>query len=383
MASPLRILIAALLSTVSIAISVPASRPEELPRNPAGEASLLVRSERAKIDQTPSIPLSSITTDKEVSAEQELASRTDGGLSMERQDANAELPGSNPDLTKIGPKPMPDLAIAQDTDFRQSSYPVRTEVQPEPPGPDGRLAAVPGYASWQTQGFVQMNLADHMVGPPGERGIQGVPGDPGPIGDMGPPGKNGTLHYGHQGPPGPPGEVGEPGFRGERGPHGPAGKRGPPNDGERHGQELILIAADLLRKVDAVMQTHDETATFLLIQMRLLEKQLGVDSQETAWVRQAMDLMDHRGRDINKTLEKFQEKILAARRLADNASMIQADYQAEVREVRRTTKSMDKDNFDPANPLKRRGCKNAAAKFDSWKGIFTVFAFALVLFLRG
>lgn len=156
------------------------------------------------------------------------------------------------------------------------------EVGPAgPPGPPGLAAGLPDVAASQTGPVTVLpdDLSKYQ-GPPGFTGQNGTQGEQGPPGSIGPPGKDGIAMTG---PPGSVGEVGSHGAPGTQGAHGPSGPVGEPGedwDGVREGAEMLSLSKDLLRKVDTVAQSHDESSTLLLMQMRMLEKQIGLDEKD-------------------------------------------------------------------------------------------------------
>uniref|UniRef100_A0A7S2HQY8 Uncharacterized protein n=1 Tax=Alexandrium andersonii TaxID=327968 RepID=A0A7S2HQY8_9DINO len=97
---------------------------------------------------------------------------------------------------------------------------------------------------------------------------------------MGLPGEDGRLV---PGPPGPPGDLGPHGPLGHRGPQGETGETGITGedwDGKKQGDEMIMLGNEMLHKVDTLVQTHDESASILLEQMKMLERQLGMEVKD-------------------------------------------------------------------------------------------------------
>lgn len=117
-------------------------------------------------------------------------------------------------------------------------------------------------------------------------------GPPGKSGPTGPPGHDKKGPPGWPGEAGPHGETGPPGFQG---PPGDEGIPGEPWDGSKQGEELVRLAEELLHKVDTITSSQDEASGLLIEQMKMLERQVGLDSS---------------------TLQLTEEELEAERRLA-------------------------------------------------------------------
>eukprot|EP00933_Yihiella_yeosuensis_P081146 TRINITY_DN94696_c0_g1_i1.p1 TRINITY_DN94696_c0_g1~~TRINITY_DN94696_c0_g1_i1.p1 ORF type:complete len:327 (+),score=69.29 TRINITY_DN94696_c0_g1_i1:108-1088(+) len=154
------------------------------------------------------------------------------------------------------------------------------ELPTGPQGPPGTDVKFPEYLERMKGPSVSLpknlSLYKGPQGPKGPRGPQGLVGQSGP---RGPPGPAGTTH---RGPPGVQGDQGLHGETGEAGPPGPRGPKGPKGDSwdaSKQGEDLINLAKDLERKTDTVSQSKDEAASLLIEQMRMLEKQLGMEER--------------------------------------------------------------------------------------------------------
>jgi len=117
----------------------------------------------------------------------------------------------------------------------------------------------------------------------GKRLIKGSPGAPGPPG---------TPGYDKKGPEGPPGEIGQHGPTGPDGPRGlpgDPGADGEPWDGSKNGDDFVSLAEDLLTKVKTVTSSQDEAAGLLIEQMKMLERQVGLDSSTLELTQKEID----------------------------------------------------------------------------------------------
>lgn len=109
-------------------------------------------------------------------------------------------------------------------------------------------------------------------GPPGEIGEQGAPGQPGP-------------HL-----KGPPGEPGEEGTHGPTGPLGEPGLPGPPGypgmaaDGDALAAKLLDLAEKMTHRVDSIGQSSDGATQQQMEQIKMMEKQLGYDSDNLVMI---------------------------------------------------------------------------------------------------
>lgn len=117
----------------------------------------------------------------------------------------------------------------------------------------------------------------------GKRLIKGSPGAPGPPG---------TPGYDKKGPEGPPGEIGQHGPTGPDGPRGlpgDPGADGEPWDGSKNGDDFVSLAEDLLTKVKTVTSSQDEAVGLLIEQMKMLERQVGLDSSTLELTQKEID----------------------------------------------------------------------------------------------
>lgn len=155
------------------------------------------------------------------------------------------------------------------------------------PGPVGEPARIPAYSpDWQAPSArlpLDLHKYHGPVGAVGSRGPQGFPGNRGP---PGPPGFNGTLVQGPVGARGPKGVHGDKGPEGPQGPPGAKGPEGVPWDGLAQGEEIIRLGEDLLRKVDTVVEGHDEAMEMILTQLRNLELQVGLENQDEVFTEE-------------------------------------------------------------------------------------------------
>jgi len=188
------------------------------------------------------------------------------------------------------------------------------------PGPVGEPARIPAFSpDWQAPSArLPLDLRQYR-GPPGSPGSRGPQGFPGPPGPPGPPGFNGTLVQGPVGVRGPKGVHGE---RGPPGPVGPPGAKGPegvPWDGLAQGEEIIRLGEDLLRKVDTVVEGHDEAMEMILSQLRHLELQVGLENQDEVFTEENIKKILAAEQELKMDTNLYAGHLNDAARNLDNA----------------------------------------------------------------
>jgi len=125
--------------------------------------------------------------------------------------------------------------------------------------------------------FDDLEQFHDTVGPPGVQGAPGAQGIEGPRGPPGLPGKRGELVKGERGQQGSRGPAGLVGPQGAEGPEGPRGVRGDPMDADPMAAALNKAAKDTTEQTKSMASSHEQSATMLLTQIRMLEKQAGDD----------------------------------------------------------------------------------------------------------
>lgn len=154
------------------------------------------------------------------------------------------------------------------------------------------------------------------IGPPGKDGVSGNPGPRGLSGTSGTHGHAGMLLMGGQGAHGVRGHHGLPGNIGPRGHPGSPGKPGPAWDTKRQFEEMMTMLRDMIRRADTLTQTHDESSTLLLTQMRALEKQLGMDVQELEADEVSLNAVKHKEDLIKAEITEYDSRLTVAKTAA-------------------------------------------------------------------
>lgn len=123
---------------------------------------------------------------------------------------------------------------------------------------------------------------------------------------------------GAAGPPGPPGTKGIP---------------GPAWDAVRQGNEMIALAQDMLRKVDTVSQSSDEAAALLLDQMRMIEKQIGLDEKGLELTQAELGEITENARNMMRGLLQFNGTFKKAKRVINAKKNVQNMISQEIKKV--------------------------------------------------
>jgi len=136
----------------------------------------------------------------------------------------------------------------------------------------------------------------------GDRLKHGPPGTPGPPGPSGHDKKGPT---GWPGEVGPHGDTGPVGFQGEPGAKGLPGE---PWDGSKQGEEFVRLAEELLHKVDTITSSQDEAAGLLIEQLKMLERQVGLDSSSLELTEEELEAERRLAARLPWDSERLQEQ---------------------------------------------------------------------------
>lgn len=239
-----------------------------------------------------------------------------------------------------------------------------------PPGPPATLPDIPGATkAGDTMLPQDLTKARGPPGPDGPAGAQGPPGLPGPPGLAG---EDGHLVAG---PPGPPGDIGPHGALGPQGAQGVVGEKGITGedwDGRRQGDEMIALGQELIHKVDTLAQTHDESSSILLEQMKMLERQLGMEvkdlhitqddlnAQQDLMARIARETQQLKGYRLQSTeaisrKENFEANALQELQHAEQAQMHYQNLPGSV-----AVDDSDYGRYGPGQPRSPRKVKSGA-----------------------
>eukprot|EP00930_Biecheleria_cincta_P047556 TRINITY_DN3298_c0_g1_i2.p1 TRINITY_DN3298_c0_g1~~TRINITY_DN3298_c0_g1_i2.p1 ORF type:complete len:392 (-),score=81.67 TRINITY_DN3298_c0_g1_i2:113-1186(-) len=203
-------------------------------------------------------------------------------------------------------------------------------------GEDAELNFVP--SEWKGPRIkVPLNLATYR-GPPGQKGVHGAQGRAGPKGPPGLKGDPGGIHQGPRGPPGPPGIHGPTGPDGPVGPPGPAGMPGIPWDAEKHGEEMIAFAHEILHKVDTLNQQKDEAAAMLIDEMRELDKQLGLEDHDNWMTEEELKMINTVASNMEVSLENWEKHLEHSKAMLLQKAAQQTALEMEINETQKMQK---------------------------------------------
>jgi len=207
-------------------------------------------------------------------------------------------------------------------------------------------------------------LKDNITGyngPPGKDGFPGSPGIRGVPGDPGIRGHEGMLLTGERGLTGPRGHHGFQGELGPRGPPGPPGKPGPAWDAPRQFKEMLAMTRDMIRRTDTITQTHDESSTVLLTQMRMLEKQLNMDVQELESDEASLSALQHREQIMNAEITTYGSRVQVAKQAAHVKWNSERRTMAEIQKVEHGEQVELQRNVSNTTPAPIAGSKGGTS----------------------
>lgn len=217
--------------------------------------------------------------------------------------------------------------------------PVAGGAAAPPPAGQGRGASAwprgESHRSGASQRVEQMlpsNLSD-FVGPPGQRGVPGRHGREGGQGPAGPPGQPGSVLMGR---PGPAGAVGPHGGRGPTGARGNAGLQGEPGvsfNADAQAEGYLGQGKDLLQRADGLAQAHDQTSSILLMQLKLMERQLGWDMKGAQHADEVLASVAAQSAKLGAEIQEYRHRIMLAKKASADKEASQRSAQDAVEHV--------------------------------------------------
>lgn len=172
-----------------------------------------------------------------------------------------------------------------------------------------------------------------FVGPPGQQGAVGGHGRDGRQGPAGPPGPQGGVLIGR---PGPAGTMGTHGDRGPTGARGQVGLKGEPGgsfDAEAQGEGYLGEAKDLLQRADGLAQAHDQTSSILLMQLNMMEKQLGWDVKGAQHGDGVLASVAAQSEKLGQEVQEYRHRVMLAKQASADKELSQKSAADAVEQV--------------------------------------------------
>lgn len=218
------------------------------------------------------------------------------------------------------------------------------------------------------KGHAGLPDASTLAGLPGVPGMPGLQGHIGSSGFQGPPGSRGGVRQGQRGPHGPQGGHGDPGQPGPPGPPGVKGVPGNAADSTLMGEMMLAQATELAQSVDATTNTNEESSTFILAQMRMLEHTISTDTNKLREIEAALSAMKKKQALMREATQKFSERVSSAGDLAVQKNRTLSDTMVEMQHqeslYKQYNSTMQKANTTPqsSTPTPTIALKSSAAQ---------------------